>query len=40
MLVALVFASLGDKETPHAAIKHNLIEYAELFLFFQYIFLL
>lgn len=33
VLVAVVYAALGDKETPHAAIKHNLIEYAELFLF-------
>ncbi|OGR32726.1 MAG: sodium:proton antiporter [Desulfuromonadales bacterium GWD2_61_12] len=33
VLVALAFAAIGDKDTPHAAIKHNLIEYAELFLF-------
>jgi NhaD family Na+/H+ antiporter len=33
VLVALAYAALGDRETPHEAIKHNLIEYAELFLF-------
>jgi NhaD family Na+/H+ antiporter len=33
VLVALAYAALGDTETPHNAIKANLIEYAELFLF-------
>jgi NhaD family Na+/H+ antiporter len=33
VLVALTYAGLGDTHTPHEAIKHNLIEYAELFLF-------
>ncbi len=33
ILVALAYAAIGDKVTPHEAIKHNLIEYAELFLF-------
>ena len=33
MLVAIAYAGIGDTQTPHEAIKHNLIEYAELFLF-------
>jgi NhaD family Na+/H+ antiporter len=33
VLVAMAYAALGDTETPHNAIKHNLVEYAELFLF-------
>ena len=33
VLVAITYAGLGDTQTPHDAIKHNLIEYAELFLF-------
>ena len=33
VLVAISYAALGDTHTPHEAIKHNLIEYAELFLF-------
>ncbi len=33
ILVALAYAALGDNHTPHAAIKDNLVEYAELFLF-------
>ncbi len=33
VLVALAYAGIGDTDTPHEAIKHNLIEYAELFLF-------
>nr|WP_298038172.1 sodium:proton antiporter NhaD [uncultured Desulfuromonas sp.] len=33
VLVALAYAAIGDTHTPHDAIKHNLIEYAELFLF-------
>jgi len=33
ILVALAYISIGDTHTAHAAIKHNLIEYAELFLF-------
>jgi len=33
VLVALAYAALGDTHTAHDAIKHNLIEYAELFLF-------
>lgn len=33
VLVALAYAAMGDQHTPHEAIKHNLIEYAELFLF-------
>ncbi len=33
VLVALAYAAMGDTHTPHTAIKHNLIEYAELFLF-------
>lgn len=32
-LVALAYAGVGDTQTPHEMIKHNLIEYAELFLF-------
>lgn len=33
VLVALAYAALGDTHTPHLAIKNNLLEYAELFLF-------
>lgn len=33
ILVALAYAGVGDTQTPHEMIKHNLIEYAELFLF-------
>jgi len=33
VLVALAYAAMGDTHTPHEAIKDNLIEYAELFLF-------
>jgi Na+/H+ antiporter NhaD/arsenite permease-like protein len=33
VLVALAYAKLGDTHTAHAAIKHSLLEYAELFLF-------
>jgi len=33
VLVALAYAAIGDTHTPHTAIKDNLIEYAELFLF-------
>jgi Na+/H+ antiporter NhaD/arsenite permease-like protein len=33
VLVALAYAAMGDTHTPHQAIKNNLIEYAELFLF-------
>lgn len=33
VLVAIAYAAMGDTQTPHEAIKHNLIEYAELFLF-------
>ncbi len=33
ILVALAYAARGDTHTPHEAIKHNLLEYAELFLF-------
>ncbi len=33
VLVAITYAGMGDTHTPHDAIKHNLIEYAELFLF-------
>ncbi len=33
VLVSLAYAAMGDTQTPHEAIKHNLIEYAELFLF-------
>ncbi|SHJ19293.1 sodium/proton antiporter, NhaD family [Malonomonas rubra DSM 5091] len=33
VLVAIAYAGIGDTHTPHDAIKHNLIEYAELFLF-------
>jgi len=33
VLVALAYAAIGDTHTPHVAIKANLIEYAELFLF-------
>ena len=33
VLVALAYAAIGDIHTPHEAIKDNLIEYAELFLF-------
>ncbi|MDM8514679.1 sodium:proton antiporter NhaD [Desulfobacterales bacterium HSG16] len=32
-LVALAYAAIGDIHTPHEAIKHSLLEYAELFLF-------
>lgn len=33
ILVALSYDALGDKEAAHEAIKHNLTEYVELFLF-------
>jgi NhaD family Na+/H+ antiporter len=33
ILVALTYAGMGDTQTAHEAIKGNLIEYAELFLF-------
>ena len=33
ILVAVTFNGMGDTTTAHEAIKHNLIEYAELFLF-------
>ena len=33
VLVAFAYSAIGDTHTPHEAIKHNLIEYAELFLF-------
>nr|WP_321367743.1 sodium:proton antiporter NhaD [uncultured Desulfuromusa sp.] len=33
ILVALAYIGIGDTHTAHNAIKHNLIEYAELFLF-------
>jgi len=33
VLVALAYAAAGDSHTPHEAIKDNLVEYAELFLF-------
>ncbi|MGB5444826.1 MAG: sodium:proton antiporter NhaD [Psychromonas sp.] len=33
VLVALAYGAMGDTHTPHEAIKDNLIEYAELFLF-------
>jgi len=33
VLVAIAYSAVGDTHTPHEAIKHNLIEYAELFLF-------
>jgi len=33
VLVALAYQTIGDIHTPHEAIKNNLIEYAELFLF-------
>ncbi len=33
VLVALAYASVGDTYTAHEAIKHGLLEYAELFLF-------
>ncbi len=33
ILVALAYQVLGDTHTPHEAIQHNFIEYAELFLF-------
>jgi Na+/H+ antiporter NhaD/arsenite permease-like protein len=33
ILVALGYASVGDTHTPHEAIRHSLLEYAELFLF-------
>lgn len=33
VLVAIAYIGMGDTHTAHAAIKHNLIEYAELFLF-------
>lgn len=32
-LVALAYTGMGDTHTPHEAIRENLIEYAELFLF-------
>lgn len=32
-LVALAYGEIGDITTPHEAIRHNLLEYAELFLF-------
>ena len=32
-LIAAVYASKGDEHTVEAAIRHNLLEYAELFLF-------
>ncbi len=31
--MALGYASVGDTHTPHEAIRHSLLEYAELFLF-------
>lgn len=33
ILVSLAYAGIGDTHTAHDAIKHSLIEYAELFLF-------
>jgi len=33
VLVAVTFAMMGDTHTAHEAIKYNLLEYAELFLF-------
>ena len=33
VLVAVAYAAIGDTHTPHEAIRHNLVEYAELFLF-------
>jgi Na+/H+ antiporter NhaD/arsenite permease-like protein len=33
VLVALAYAAIGDSHTPEEAIRHNLTEYAELFLF-------
>ncbi|NOX08564.1 MAG: sodium:proton antiporter [Gammaproteobacteria bacterium] len=33
ILVAIAFANIGDTVTPGAAIRHNLLEYAELLLF-------
>lgn len=33
ILVALAYAAAGDTHSPHLAIKNNLFEYAELFLF-------
>jgi len=33
VLVALAYAGVGDTHTAHEAIKHGLLEYAELFLF-------
>jgi Na+/H+ antiporter NhaD/arsenite permease-like protein len=33
VLVALAYAGIGDTHTAHEAIKHSLLEYAELFLF-------
>ncbi len=33
VLVALAYASIGDVHTAHEAIRHSLLEYAELFLF-------
>jgi len=33
VLVALAYAQIGDIHTAHAAIRENLVEYAELFLF-------
>jgi NhaD family Na+/H+ antiporter len=33
VLVAIAYAAIGDTHTPHEAIKNNLIEYTELFLF-------
>ena len=33
IFVALAYASIGDSEHAHNAIKHNFVEYAELFLF-------
>jgi NhaD family Na+/H+ antiporter len=33
ILVALAYISIGDMEHAHNAIKHNFVEYAELFLF-------
>ncbi len=33
VLVAITYVGMGDTHTAHTAIKHNLLEYAELFLF-------
>jgi len=33
ILVALAYGAMGDHHSPEVAIRHNLIEYAELFLF-------